>query len=255
MVTKALTLNHEERYLNSAQNLKYKMKKNAIATLVLATGILIVSNVYAQNIKIGDSVPRLEPYGWIKGQQVSGFEKGMVYVIEMGATWCKPCKAAIPNLSELATKYKGEVEVVSVFVQEINREPLNTTNPKYIEKVKKYVDAQDDAIAYNVAVDGPDKKVEKSWIDAMGRSRGVPQTFIINKDGKIAGHFNGFPLKIIDELVRSILEDRMDLKELSAKGKQLYGKKKTYSPYEPFFKNGNGGDREEILFKSVLAPY
>ena len=125
-------------------------------------------------LKIGDPAPPLQPYEWVKGAAVTALEPGMVYVVEMGATWCGPCKIVIPKLTQLAKKYEGKVKVIGVFVQEVNRGPVNALEPPYVDKVRRYVENLGDQMVYHAAVDGPGKSIERQWIDAMGQGRGIP---------------------------------------------------------------------------------
>ena len=214
-----------------------------------------ISGIYAQSLKIGDKAPPIEAYKWLKGKQINEFEKGQVYVVEMGATWCKPCAAAIPELSRLAKKYEGKAQVVSLFVQEVNYEPEGVTNPKYVDKVIAYVKKQGKKMQYNIAVDDPEKHIERSWIDAMGRGRGVPQTFIINKEGEIAAHFSGFNGEIVDNTIQSILNDSFTIKGQKLLEKKKNASKATYDHYKSLFVDNNGGDGSDFVFRSILTRY
>jgi len=40
--------------------------------------------------------------------------RGKVVVLEFWTTWCAPCVAAIPHLNELATKFEGRVQFISI---------------------------------------------------------------------------------------------------------------------------------------------
>ena len=57
-------------------------------------------------LQIGDAAPELKVEKWVKGDPVTTFEKGKVYVVEFWATWCPPCIKSIPHLTELQKQYK-----------------------------------------------------------------------------------------------------------------------------------------------------
>ena len=69
-------------------------------------------------LNIGDSAPAFKVDRWYKGAAVPAFERGRIYVVEFWATWCGPCKEAIPHITELARKYKDTVTVTGVSVAE-----------------------------------------------------------------------------------------------------------------------------------------
>ncbi len=228
---------------------------NRKSQIAIITFILCVINYgFAQKgtLKIGDKAPALEPYEWIKGKPIKSFKKGKPYVIEFGATWCGPCARAIPKLSALSKKYKGKVEIVGVFVQELNNEPPGTPKPKYIDDVREYVKKLGDQLSYTVAVDGPEKTIEKQWIDGMGKSRGVPQTFIIDKQGRIAAHFVGVQMDIIDKLLTAILDDSFDIEAQKENDAAIAANQVVYDYLKPLYIDGNGGNRTDFEFRSIL---
>src|ERR1700722_8182729 len=59
----------------------------------------------AVTLHVGDAAPALTPGKWLKGEPVAAFEKDKIYIVEFWATWCGPCKASIPHLTELQKKY------------------------------------------------------------------------------------------------------------------------------------------------------
>lgn len=136
-------------------------------------------------LTIGDPAPELKPAKWLKGTPTKSFEKGKVYVVEFWATWCTPCKENIPHLTELAHKLKDKVSINGISIWESN----DPTSSAYLAKVEKFVKAEGPKMDYNVAVDGPASTIGNGWMKAAGEG-GIPCSFIIGRDGKIAwiGH-------------------------------------------------------------------
>src|SRR6185503_8736219 len=63
-----------------------------------------------QALDLGDVAPELHVTDWLKGEKVdlaAGKDKH-VYVIELWATWCPPCRDSSPHLSAMQKKYKDK---------------------------------------------------------------------------------------------------------------------------------------------------
>lgn len=170
---------------------------------------IIAISAQAQNdqyplLNIGDPAPPLRVRGWLKGTPVQQFKKGSVYVVEFWATWCGPCKAAMPHLSALAAEYKDRVTIVSIDVYE-----KKTTS---MEKVKAFVDSMGHRMDYNVAAEDSNF-MEAGWFDASGQ-QGIPTSFVVNAEGRLA--WIGHP-KDLDEVLRKIVNNTWDIKEALTK--------------------------------------
>lgn len=170
---------------------------------------IIVVTSHAQNnqspsLNIGDPAPPLQLRGWIKGTPVQQFEKGVVYVVEFWATWCKPCIAAMPHLSALASKYKNRVIILGVDIYE-----KKTTSR---EKVKAFVDSMGHRMDYHVAAEDSNF-MSADWLDASGE-QGIPNSFVVNAEGRLA--WIGQP-KELDEVLTKIVNNTWDINEALAK--------------------------------------
>jgi thiol-disulfide isomerase/thioredoxin len=93
--------------------------------------------------------------------------KGKVVIVDFWATWCGPCRAAIPHLMELQKAYKDKgFEVVGVSVDQ--------QGPGVVQS---YVTKQQ--IPYTIAMGN------QKIVSDFGGIRGIPTAFIISQDGKI----------------------------------------------------------------------
>jgi thiol-disulfide isomerase/thioredoxin len=154
-------------------------------------------------LNIGDAAPPLAVSSWVKGDKIEKFDPDKTYVVEFWATWCGPCKASIPHLTELAKQYKEKgVQFIGVDVWE------NDTN-----KVQPFVDEMGEKMDYNVGLDTvaagtdpSDGKMAKNWLAAAGEG-GIPTAFVVH-DGKIA--WIGHPMSLAEPLEK-ILAGKWDL--------------------------------------------
>jgi len=176
--------------------------------LVLLFSVIVIIT-YAQEpapptLNIGDPAPPLKIHEWLKGAPVDGFKKGQVYVVEFWATWCKPCRAAIPHLSALAAEYRNTVTFIGVDIYE-----KKTTS---IGKIKAFVDSMGNKMDYHVATE-ESYFMESGWFDASA-TQGIPNTFVINAEGKLAwiGHPHELP-----KVLPQILNNTWDMKAALAK--------------------------------------
>ncbi len=169
-------------------------------------------------LKVGDKAPALSIDKWVKGEQVTGFEKGKVYVVEFWATWCDYCKETIPTLTSLRKEHK-DLTVIGVAGSERKTEGGADTR---LSGLEKFVKAQGDKMGYSVAYDG-ERRMVKDWMDAAGRT-GLPSAFIVNGEGKIA--WIGDP-RAMDDAIKAVMSHgKKDEKKAAAKDKAKQKKKK-----------------------------
>jgi len=170
----------------------------------------------------GDPAPKLFVSKWVKGEPVKEFEKGKVYVIECWASWCGPCRASIPHVTELQSKYKDKgVTVIGMNVWE--RDP---------DAAEPFVKEMGDKMGYTVALDvtvaaHPDPsgagKTAKAWLEAAGRN-GIPCSFIVDKETKVA--WIGHPMAMdrpLEQVVAGTFDPKKEA-EQQAKAESLQKK-------------------------------
>ncbi|MGA2441251.1 MAG: redoxin domain-containing protein [Tepidisphaeraceae bacterium] len=165
---------------------------------------------------IGKAPPPIKVAKWVKGEPLNGFEKGKVYVVDFWATWCGPCKAAIPHLTKLAKEHKGQLEIVGVSISEPQKD---TSDTSYIEKVQHFVDKMGDRMDYRVAVDTPDKVMHDTWFKPTGTD-GIPTAYIIDQNGLVAWTGIGSPSDV-ERIVGQVLAGTFDYKKEQERARQL----------------------------------
>lgn len=157
---------------------------------------------------IGKAPPPIKVAKWVKGEPLTGFEKGKVYVVDFWATWCGPCNAAIPHLTKLAQEHKGKVEVVGISISEKQKDSNDTA---YIDMVDAFVKKKGDRMDYRVAVDTPDKQMHTTWFKPSGTA-GIPTAWIIDQNGLVAWIGIGSP-NDVERIVNQVLAGTFDIKK------------------------------------------
>ncbi len=158
---------------------------------------------------IGEMAPALSISDWLKGNPVTEFQKGKIYVVEFWATWCLPCIAGMPHLSELAEKYKKDITVIGVDASE--------RSGVTVDRVKRFVDSMGAKMNYNVALD-QSKGMGLSWIRTFQGNGAIPSAFIIDKQGRVA--WIGLP-KNLDKPLAQIIAGKWDITKAAADHKEL----------------------------------
>ncbi len=105
--------------------------------------------------------------------------RGKVVIVQFFGTYCPPCRAEMPVLQELYDKHKGNLVVIGLSVDYMGRDP---------QELKPFV--QQMGVTYPV---GPAS--EKVWEEYAGKITGldsIPQTYIIDKEGRVRYYEVGF---------------------------------------------------------------
>lgn len=190
-------------------------------------------------LTMGDPAPALEVSKWLKGEEIKGFEKGTIYIVDF---WCSEignCRKSIPLINDLAKKYKDKgVKALGVSIWEDTREKdveASKAQGKNVFKARdplpnitKFIAEMGDKMTYSVAYGGDDAPMAKTWMNAASRIS-IPSTFVVDREGRFV--WVGHPNEGLEATVQSLIEGKYDAKAASddakkqaeklAKGKDL----------------------------------
>lgn len=183
------------------------MPRRSIATLILAA-VCLASTAWA--LELGDKAPPLKVKKWVKGDEVNiEKDKGdKIYVIEFWATWCPPCRASIPHLTEIQKKYKDKnVVVIGVSVD----------GEQTVGKVPDFVKDMGDKMEYTVAIDDDDATSD-AYMKPFN-ANGIPHAFIVDAQDRLV--WSGHPQFGLEEVLAAVVEGTTDIEKLIAIGKKV----------------------------------
>jgi len=167
----------------------------------------------------GEPAPKLELHD-LKGapHKLEDF-RGKPVVLNFWATWCVPCAAEMPLLSEMQTRYKGKIVFIAASVDDDDMKPAVQA---FIKKHK--------GGALTVMMGA-----ELESLHVFGLPDAMPGTVFIDGEGSIVGRLSG-------AMKRNQLEDRL---------KKLAGEPAPATPAQA--KPARGGERPSSGAKNPVT--
>jgi thiol-disulfide isomerase/thioredoxin len=126
--------------------------------------------------------------------------KGKIIVLDFWATWCAPCKAAMPGMQMAVNKYKNDKNVVFLFVSTMENDK------NFRDKIKAFI--KEKGYTFQVVLDNPNPqtKLRDAIYSSYGKTfhfSGIPQKMIIDGNGNLrwrALGYYGSPSALADEI-------------------------------------------------------
>ncbi len=171
----------DEKDLKTTQNIEKKVKqKTEIAIPEKVDDSIVLVDTNGNSIK----VTVLE-----NGLKFEGYEDKIV-LLNFFATWCPPCKAEIPHLNNLQEKYKKDIKIISVLLEE------NRSNTEINDFIKK------NAIEFTITNSQSNFDIEKE----IGGVKTIPFMLIYDRKGNYSQHYMGaVPEEMIDADIQKVL--------------------------------------------------
>ncbi len=161
------------------------------STIAAALMLLLVSPVLGaadegesdvpDRTKLGEFVPASQPFAAPEvsladpnGQTVelSGL-RGKPVIVNLWATWCEPCLREMPSLERLQSRLGERIAVLAVSEDRGGDKAVEPFIAKLgLKSVKVYVDP-------------------KSEVGLAFKARGLPTSFLIDREGKVLGRVEG----------------------------------------------------------------
>ena len=159
------------------------MKKYVMMFVMLVAAIC----VQAQELKMGDAMPKFELNSTVYGDVKPADLKGKVVLVSLFATWCGPCQKELAEVqSTLWPKYKDNKDFVMLV---IGREHTDEQLQKYNERKK---------FAFPLY---PDPKRE---VFSLFAEKSIPRAYLFDKSGKLIYSSVGYTEEEFKKLMETI---------------------------------------------------
>lgn len=155
--------------------------------MMLCLMLVAVIAMQAQELKVGDALPKFELKSSVNGDVNPADLKGKVVLVSLFATWCGPCQKELADVqSTLWPKYKDNKDFVMLV---IGREHTDEDLQKYNERKKFTFPLY------------PDPKRE---VFSLFAEKSIPRAYLFGKDGKLIYSSVGYTAEEFQKLMKTI---------------------------------------------------
>jgi len=164
------------------------MKRLVVLSLLLVAPVFAISLKKPADRKVAPAFELKNAAG--ESVKLADY-KGKVVLIDFWATWCLPCKAAMPWMNELADKYKAEgVEILGISMDE---DGWNVVKPFIAQMGVKY----------------PIVMGNKRVGYLYGEIDNLPVAFFIDRDQKVAAiHLGAATRNQFESTIQALLKSK-----------------------------------------------
>jgi thiol-disulfide isomerase/thioredoxin len=130
----------------------------------------------------------------VEGRVMSTAEwRGKVVIVNFWATWCPPCRDEIPEMIDLANRYKDRLQIIGI----------SEDDDATPEEVRDF--AREQKINYPIVMGSNGISREYGGVPAL------PTSFIVNTDGRVVvKHVGLYPSEVYDREIRALLGEHVD---------------------------------------------
>ena len=147
----------------------------AVALVAGGAALLTIPAGGGFGSEVGERVPEYSAERLSGGEVSLSDYRGKVVLVNIWATWCGPCRVEMPPIQKSYERYRDEgFTVLAVAVD---------AGPGHREKVARFVQELD--LTFPVLLD-PEGRITR-----LLRTVGVPETFVLDREGRIVKRLIG----------------------------------------------------------------
>ena len=169
--------NGAETSANAPANTETTKKKSDYPPIASAVAQADIKNLDGSTFKVAD-------------------KKGKVLLLNLWATWCGPCRAEMPTLVRMQEEHRAhDFEVIGL-----------NTDEETVEQINEFATQ----MKLNYSLVWADTKLQAALL-RISKFDGIPQSFIVDRDGNLRGVFRGAnpaDIKQMEELVSVIVNEQ-----------------------------------------------
>ena len=155
--------------------------------MMLCLMLVAVMAMQAQELKVGDALPKFELKSSVYGDVKPADLKGKVVLVSLFAPWCGPCQKELAEVqSTLWPKYKDNKNFKMLV---IGREHTDEDLQKYNERKKFTFPLYPD----------PKREVFSKFAE-----KSIPRAYLFDKDGKLVYASVGYTAEEFQKLMETI---------------------------------------------------
>ncbi|MBY5544803.1 TlpA family protein disulfide reductase [Rhizobium leguminosarum] len=131
------------------------------------------------SLNSGSPAPSIKVLDWLRGDRLPNFQPGKIYILAFISTTCSGCGPSLSHLAQLQEQYSDMgVEAIGVAANE-EAATADEARAQVDAWVTKWLPNANIRIGFDYS-----GGIDKQWMDAS-LSFGVPQAFIVDRDGSI----------------------------------------------------------------------
>ncbi len=148
--------------------------KNLFAIFLLTFLAVSFSTSSSADSANGEKAPDFE-LSTLEGEVIKLSDYlGKIVIVDFWATWCGPCRMAVPELVELQNEYRDNLVIIGISLDQSYTQ----------HNLKPFIE--------NYGINYPIVLGTLEVVEAYGNIRGIPTSFIVDQNGEIVNKFTGY---------------------------------------------------------------